>query len=272
MNPRARWKTLVGPGLVVAAAPALSGCWMCTTGTCGKVEYVPWDGGFGDAGWVALADGGREFDGGSLVQNGDLTSEACQALCPADNTYWTSCGPDAGLLECRVQCIGGRVPPGQVRISGVDGSAGAWLARMAELESAAVLAFEHLARELDAHGLPQHAQAALGAAADEVRHAQTATRLALGRGFSPRRPRVLPSPVRSLEEVACDNAAEGCGRELIGAAINAHQARAAGDADVRAAMAGIATDEAAHAQLSLDLAGALMPRLTMPQRRRVREA
>jgi hypothetical protein len=76
---------------------------------------------------------------------------------------------------------------------------------------------------------------------------------------------------RSLRR-ALDNAAEGCGRELFGAALNRHQAQAAADPAVRAVMASIAPDEAAHAELSFALAGALTTRLSPAQRRRAQEA
>jgi rubrerythrin len=275
MTSHTRWKFFLGGGLAVAAAPALQGCLSCLDpyGNCGKQSFVAWDGGFGDAGWVDLPDGGRAFDGGQLMySNGTLTQEGCQLVCPNDGTYWTNCGPDGGLLECRLQCVGGRVPPGHQGLSRVDSSPGAWLSRMAELEGAAVHAFEHLAHELEAHGLRRQARFALEAAQDEVRHARAVARLALARGHCPMRPRIEATPLRSLFEVALDNAAEGCGRELVGAVVNAHQAEHAHEADVRAAMARIALEEQRHAELSRALAEALMPRLPLPQRRAVRAA
>jgi len=98
------------------------------------------------------------------------------------------------------------------------------------------------------------------------------TRLALRYGHCPQPLAMKPSEVRSLEALAVDNAGEGCGRELFGAVVNAHQARAAQDGEVAAAMAAIAGDEAEHAELSFALAEALMPRLSAAQRRSAREA
>ena len=143
---------------------------------------------------------------------------------------------------------------------------------MAELETAAVTAFVQLADELEAHGLPQFASYALKAAEQEVRHAHDVTRLALSLGHCPRPHTLHPTGLRSLDEVALDNAGEGCGRELMGAVINAHQAKTAGNPLVRKTMAGIADDEREHAGFSFELAGALMPRLSASQRRRAREA
>lgn len=143
---------------------------------------------------------------------------------------------------------------------------------MAELEAAAVHAFMHMARELDAHGFPRLAESALVAAQHEVSHAQRITRLALRFGYCPRKPSIEDSPVRSLEALAIDNAGEGCGRELFGAALNVYQAQTAADPDVAAVMGAIAADEMKHAKFSLDLAQALMPRLSRAQRERAREA
>lgn len=219
---------------------------------------VRWDGG--------LADGG-------MLSNGFFDSNTCARLCSCVSTT-NACQlvSDAGLVECRVQCVGGRAPPGLAQISRVDESPGSWLSRMAELEAAAVHAFLHLARELDAHGLPLLASAARSAAGDEVLHAQKAARLAVRRGWSPQPLVIRASPIRSLAELAIDNAGEGCGRELFGAALNQHQARAASDNEVAIAMGEIAGDEARHAAFSLALSEQLTPRLTLADRRRAREA
>jgi rubrerythrin len=157
-------------------------------------------------------------------------------------------------------------------LSAVSGAAGSWVARMAELEAAAVIAFTHTANELQAHGLAGASATALTAAEDEVRHAHAVTRLALQLGHSPVVRAVEPGEVRSLEAIAIDNAGEGCGRELFGSILNAHQASSATHAGVRAVMAGLAADEAAHARFSLELARQLMPRLPLAARRRAREA
>lgn len=105
-----------------------------------------------------------------------------------------------------------------------------------------------------------------------MRHARAVTGLALRLGVMPRAPRVEPRPVRSLEEIALDNASEGCGREAFGAVLNAWQAEHASVPEVREVMGAIAADEHAHARASFELAEVLSPRLTPAQRRRAREA
>ena len=63
-------------------------------------------------------------------------------------------------------------------------------------------------------------------------------------------PRVAARAVRSLEELAVENAAEGCARETFGALVATWQARAAGNPLVRGVMARIARDETRHADLA----------------------
>ncbi len=235
--------------MLTACGPPPTGCGGLLGGP-GSVSYAAWDGG--------LADGG----------SGPIDFATCSSICSAG-----TCTPvDAGLVECRVVCTGGRAPPGLVSLSAVDSTVGSWLARMAELEAAAVEAFIHLAKELDAHGLPRFAEAALRAAGHEIAHASAITGLAWRHGRAPKPLSLRPSEVRSLEALAIDNAGEGCGRELFGALTNEHQARTASDPAVARVMGSIAGDERAHADLSFALAEALMPRLTLAQRRRAREA
>jgi hypothetical protein len=56
-------------------------------------------------------------------------------------------------------------------------------------------------------------------------------------------------PVRTLAEIACENAVEGCVRETWGAAVAAYQAACAQDRTIRRVMGSIAADEAEHAAL-----------------------
>ncbi len=218
--------------------------------------------------WNGTYDAGPGFLG--FFPDGGLSPGACGALCGTSVNVFP-CEADAGFLVCGEQCLGGRAPPSGAVLSVVDGSAASWIARTAELEGAAVGAFEHLALELAVHGLDAFVPPALEAALDEVRHARDLTRLALELGVSPTSRPVGPSAVRSLGEVALDNAAEGCGRELMGAMINRHQATAATDPRIRAAFAAVADDEERHAQFSNALAAHLMPQLSVAQRRRARE-
>lgn len=72
--------------------------------------------------------------------------------------------------------------------------------------------------------------------------------------------------------VALENAREGCGRELLGAAVGLHGAEHARDEGVRAAFAEIARDETGHAALSLRMQRWLRSRLSPAERALVDEA
>jgi hypothetical protein len=221
-----------------------------------------------EASWNGLL-----VDGG--VTTGDPDAETCLSLCTCALGTSSCSVLRPGVVSCLGStglCTGGRAPPTKVVLSAVDDSAGSWLARMAEFEGAAVDAFVHLARELEAHGLGEFSQAAMAAAEDEVRHTEQVTRVALSHGRCPVHRPLARAEVRTLEAMAIDNAAEGCGRELFGAMVNAHQARTASDPRVASLMGQVAADELGHARLSFELAEALMPRLTLAQRRRAREA
>ena len=80
-----------------------------------------------------------------------------------------------------------------------------------------------------------------------------------------------PSGVRSLEEIAIENAVEGCVRETFGAAVAMMQGERAGDTRVRRAMKRIAPDETRHAELAW-VARWVDTRLDAAGRRRVRSA
>lgn len=249
-----RWWLLAGvPLLSNCSAPPSPHCGLLGGG--GILSNESWNG--------LLVDGG-------VTDGGFIDQETCVALCPPSANMCAVVQP--GVIECSLRCTGGRAPPGLVSLSDVDASAGSWLARMAELEAAAVHAFEHLANELEAHGLHRFATHALQAAEHEIRHAKVVTGLALRAGYCPKAPVMRPAEVRSLAELAVDNAGEGCGRELFGAELNVHQARTASDPEVARVIGGIVDDERHHAAFSFALAEALMPRLTLAQRRRAREA
>jgi hypothetical protein len=171
-------------------------------------------------------------------------------------------------------CIG-RIPAGLLSHSerrGFD-ALGDHLAHCAHLEAASVYAFERLARELQAHGAPAPLiERALAAAADEVRHAQVVGAMAKARGAALIAPAVEALPVRTLHEVALENAVEGCVRETYGALVGAYQAARAQDEDLRRAMHAIAIDEAHHAALSYDVHTWASRRLDAATRAQIDEA
>ncbi|EYF02936.1 putative lipoprotein [Chondromyces apiculatus DSM 436] len=148
-------------------------------------------------------------------------------------------------------CIGRR-PAGLAEERGRGSSRlGAYFAEVAQLEAASVHAFAVLREELSLHGAPQALLDQVDAAReDEVRHARIMKRVATRFGGVVRDPVVAPRAPRSLEEVAIENAAEGCVRETYGALVGMHQARFAQDRVVRGVMRQVARDEAAHASLA----------------------
>jgi hypothetical protein len=150
-------------------------------------------------------------------------------------------------------------------------SVGSFFAEAARLEGASVAAFRVLAHELSTHGAPARlARAAQLSAADEIRHAHATAAMARRYAAEPVRPEFgAPPKGRSLEDIAAENAAEGCVRETYGALVALWQARHARDPFVAASMAPIAADEMRHAGLAWDVAGWAEPRLSATARRHV---
>lgn len=169
--------------------------------------------------------------------------------------------------------VEGRLHEGQPRIAYEGDDAGSLLARAAFYESGSVGSFVRLARELRAHGAPEQlVSRAIAAARDEVRHARATRRLARLHGATVVRPPRAPRAVRPLEEVARENAVEGCVRETYAALVALHQAERARDTSVREAMATIANDEIGHASLAWSLAEWAESRLDAAARARVEAA
>jgi len=147
---------------------------------------------------------------------------------------------------------------------------GDFLARCAHLEAASVFSFSRLARELEAHGAPRQLVArARAARADESRHAAIVGALARERGGELSPVRIESLHVRSLEEMALENAVEGCVLETYKAAIGAHQAECAEDQAIRRALADIARDEARHAALSHAVHAWVWDKLSSEARERI---
>jgi len=163
--------------------------------------------------------------------------------------------PQGGIdLDCSI-CAGGvgRVPAGLApaprRRTGSP--LGDHFAAAARLEAASVHAFRLLHAELATHRAPASLlRAARRAERDEVRHARVTARLARRFGGAPAPARVAKVAARPLDEVALENAVEGCVRETFGALVAGFQAERAADPTIRRAMKGIARDETRHAALS----------------------
>ena len=147
----------------------------------------------------------------------------------------------------------------------------------AGFEGASVAAFATLADELRLLGAPAAlVDRALAARADELEHFAVTRQLAIGHGADPA---ALALPVvgrgpapRSLEAVALENATEGCVGETFAAAVALWQSSAARSAQVRAALAEIASEELAHAQLAWDVDAWIGERIDAAARRRLDQA
>ena len=172
-------------------------------------------------------------------------------------------------------CSVGRRPVGLegTVAGGCEDALGHHFAQTAHLEAASIHAFLRLREELALHGAEAALQeAALASAVDEIMHTEMTGRLARRYGATPPPPAVAAVPLRPLNEVALDNAVEGCVRETYGALVAHHQALHARDAEVREAMVRIAEDETRHAGLSWDIDRWARSRLSAPEQSALREA
>jgi hypothetical protein len=212
---------------------------------------------------------------------GWLTQQQCRAICDKDSgpngswgCYVTTVGSQR-VVACQT-CVIGRRPDGladDVMLDGCCGALGRFFADVARLEAASVDAFAILRDELAAHGAPPSLlRRAERARRDELRHAEMTGRVARRFGGTPRRARVARRAVRSLEEIALENAVEGCVRETFGALTAEAQARRARDPKIAEMMRAIARDETRHAALSWAVAKWIRPRLDAAAQARVDRA
>jgi hypothetical protein len=197
-------------------------------------------------------------------------------VCGACLTSTTQCGATYTciVVDCTIQCPSGRRPEGLAPAwTAAAEDAGAWIARMAHLEAASIPAFAHLACELAAHGAPERLIAgARRALVDEQRHAHMMGDLARAAGAPVPRVEVEPVAIRSLEEIAMENAVEGCVRESFGALLAAEHARQTRDPILAGVLRSVAVDEARHGELAWAVDAWVRPRLSPAARRRVEQA
>jgi hypothetical protein len=196
-----------------------------------------------------LPDGVKPDDG--------MSQEECNLVCGAKSSqgpYW-GCGAyqladlPGPSFECYT-CIEGRRPHGYVDPP-ADPTVAGWLAHAADLERVSIDAFQILRRELEHHGAPTDLiDRATRAEADEVRHARVLGALARREGATVASTKVHHGPVRSLVDIALENAVEGCVRETYGALVAGYQAQHAGRTDVRRVMEQVFRDETTHAELA----------------------
>lgn len=244
------------------------------------------DAGFQDAGsdggWTILLNQSCSYDGpvqtslGPFYKDGGvmLDPDTCRSLCPPDVTGQniSECTPASSweLVCWGFFCAVGRLAEGVETHAGGAGL-GRILGDMAAHEAAAVVAFEQLAVELSRHSLPEELRrGAVRAANEERRHTRLVGALSRSRGgeFEISGTR---TEVRSLEEIALDNAVAGCARETFGAMVGLYQSMHAPDPALRAVMASVSEDELGHSSWSWALNEALAPRLSRSARRKIRE-
>jgi hypothetical protein len=175
---------------------------------------------------------------------------SCAVSFQGDDVHATAIYTEyTGASSCGTE---GRRPAGLVpptRIHAPD-AVGRWLAHAAWLEAASIPAFVYLARELELHGAPRGlARAAIAAARDEVRHARVMRDIAQRYGATVPAVDVTLPVERTLEQLAIENAIEGCVRETWGAVLALWQSHRAQDPELRAVYREIADDEARHAAL-----------------------
>lgn len=175
-------------------------------------------------------------------------------------------------------CSMGRRPEGLVDVDAAGGDAiGVYFANACRMEAASVPAFIALRDELVMYGASMDLVArAEDAMDDEVRH--TRITAALARRFGAREgawgdpPKVERRGQRSVEEIALENAVEGCVNEAYAALLVAWQGEHAVDPHVSSAMLAIADDERRHAELARSVATWLDTKLDEASRRRIDEA
>ncbi|MBW2460801.1 MAG: ferritin-like domain-containing protein [Deltaproteobacteria bacterium] len=247
--------------------------------TAQEAVLVAWHAGYNVSCSDISAGAVRELADGWEVVGTRMTAD-CDPIETTTYLLHVSPGAEITVLHSEVTsstpgvCVGRR-PIGLVDAGEANGKTkvAAFFAEIAHLEESAVTAFQVLGHELHSHGAPPAlVRAAREAAEDEVRHTATMTRIARRFGAEPAPAKVTPQPVRSLYDIALDNATEGCVRETFGALIGTHQAAAAGDAEVSEALTVIAEDETRHAALSWEIAEWLHTRLTDEERTGVRRA
>ena len=206
------------------------------------------------------------------ARSASSTAIACAAVAPAAPAGFRSCNWDGEAISYRCGACGiGRVP-GDTAPCPEGETVGERLARQAYYEAASVIAFDRLtaARE-SAHAPPALVERARAAAKDEARHASLFAALAARHGATPLS-LAYRAATPSRFDPALENATEGCVRETFGAVVTLHQATYAESAEVRAAFAAIAEDEAEHAGLRGELRTWFDTQLTVAERARVHRA
>jgi len=203
---------------------------------------------------------------------GVLPDDVCTNLCGAGHSGCEVASTDGRLVRCIPVPCTGRRPAGLIEKNAPSNISG-YFAWMSALEAASVHSFRVLENDLREHGAPERLIAASRRAArDETRHARMTARLAKRFGRDADAPAIRLTGDRTLEEIAVENAVEGCVRETWGALVGAFQGQNAGISCVRKTFERLARDEVRHAELSWNVHAWIMQRLDASARERVRNA
>jgi hypothetical protein len=186
------------------------------------------------------------------------------------------CPPDAGsvIVSCYAYDCTGRLTEGHRAPQRKGALSAHRFAAMAYLEAVSVHAFARLGHELRAHGAPASlVRDARRAMRDERRHSTVMTALARRGGVTPEMLCASSGEeIRSLFEVALENAVEGCVRETYGAVMGLVEAKRGADQDTRRALHAVAADECRHAELAWAVHRWVIPRLSNAQAAQIRSA
>lgn len=216
---------------------------------------------------------------------GPTPSEAKEDLCAQHCHHADSCkettiqeadGTSINALECEWHhvCGAGRRPAGYVAENGHNLEfAAEWLGQSALLEAISVDAFRLLRRDLRALRAPRALlRQASRAMREEKRHARRMRALAKRAGRALPIPKGTNAPIPTLEELAQQNAVEGCIREMFGAIVARYQAEHAADREVATTMRRIAEEEAYHGALAYRIDAWAQRRLGHAARARIAES
>ncbi len=150
---------------------------------------------------------------------------------------------------------------------------GQYLADMTAMETAAITAFYNLSLELEAYDAPAELiTRAQQAVLEETRHSEMAALLAAS--FDAEMPEVTVDDfcLRSLYEIALENAVEGCVNETFAAACGLWQSEYAQLDVFRKVIGHITEEEMGHAALSWEIHQWILPQLSELQQDQIRVA
>lgn len=209
------------------------------------------------AGYLAPIICGGIVQTEGILANGQCCYEVTHYSCAVGRPYMDHGRPQTSKARAAKT---GWIEETTPQIAGLSADARARLASAylqdALLEHASIASFGRFALELLAVGAPSDLiELAHAAALDEVRHARLMFGLASAYAGTTLGPQVFPFggavPVSDrLADIAARTVLEGCIGETLASLLAAEQASRAEDPAVRQVLAGIAEDEARHAELA----------------------